>query len=80
MIFTIKIKNIRKIEEETGVSVEIDDDGILTLGSTEEDSLAAAKEMVEKSGQRGVPVILVEGHKKPIIGFDRDELEEALGL
>jgi glutaredoxin-like YruB-family protein len=41
---------------------------------------AAAKEMVEKSGQRGVPVILVEGHKKPIIGFDRDELEEALGL
>ncbi len=42
----IKGKNIRKIEEETGVSVEIDDDGILTLGSTEEDSLAAAKEMV----------------------------------
>ena len=41
-----KGKNIRKIEEETGVSVEIDDDGILTLGSTEEDSLAAAKEMV----------------------------------
>jgi len=41
-----KGKNIRKIEEETGVSVEIDDDGILTLGSTEEDSLAEAKEMV----------------------------------
>ena len=41
-----KGKNIRKIEEETGVSVEIDDDGILTLGSTEENSLAAAKEMV----------------------------------
>ena len=41
-----KGKNIRKIEEETGVSVEIDDDGILTLGSTEEDGLAAAKEMV----------------------------------
>jgi polyribonucleotide nucleotidyltransferase len=41
-----KGKNIRKIEEETGVSVEIDDDGILTLGSTEEEGLAAAKEMV----------------------------------
>ena len=41
-----KGKNIRKIEEETGVSVEIDDEGILTLGSTEEDSLAEAKEMV----------------------------------
>ena len=41
-----KGKNIRKIEEETGVSVEIDDDGILTLGSTEEEGLEAAKEMV----------------------------------
>ena len=41
-----KGKNIRKIEEETGVSVEIDDEGILTLGSTEEDSLSEAKEMV----------------------------------
>ena len=30
-----KGKNIKKIEEETGCSVEIDDDGILTLGSTE---------------------------------------------
>jgi len=41
-----KGKNIRKIEEETGCSVEIDDDGILTLGSTEEDAIAAGKEMV----------------------------------
>ena len=41
-----KGKNIRKIEEETGCSVEIDDDGILTLGSTEEDAISAGKEMV----------------------------------
>ncbi len=41
-----KGKNIRKIEEETGCSVEIDDDGILTLGSTEEAAIAAGKEMV----------------------------------
>tara|TARA_Y100001956_G_C4122194_1_gene188097 strand:- start:569 stop:2827 length:2259 start_codon:yes stop_codon:yes gene_type:complete len=41
-----KGKNIRKIEDETGVSVEIDDEGVLTLGSTEEESLIAAKEMV----------------------------------
>ncbi len=41
-----KGKNIKKIEEETGCSVEIDDDGILTLGSTEEESIAAGKEMV----------------------------------
>ena len=41
-----KGKNIKKIEEETGCSVEIDDDGILTLGSTEEDAILAGKEMV----------------------------------
>jgi len=41
-----KGKNIKKIEEETGCSVEIDDDGLLTLGSTEEDALEKAKEMV----------------------------------
>ena len=41
-----KGKNIKKIEEETGCTVEIDDDGILTLGSTEEESIAVAKEMV----------------------------------
>ena len=41
-----KGKNIKKIEEETGCSVEIDDDGILTLGSTEEDAIAAGKEIV----------------------------------
>ncbi len=41
-----KGKNIKKIEEETGCSVEIDDDGILTLGSTEEEAIAAGKAMV----------------------------------
>ena len=41
-----KGKNIKKIEEETGCSVEIYDDGILTLGSTEEDAIAAGKELV----------------------------------
>ena len=41
---------------------------------------AAAQEMIEKSGQRGVPVIFVEGREKPLIGFDQDALEEALGL
>ena len=36
----------------------------------------AANEMVEKSGQMGVPVIDVDG--KIIVGFDREELEKAL--
>ncbi len=35
-----------------------------------------AHEMIEKSGQQGVPVIDVNG--KIIIGFDRAKIEEAL--
>jgi polyribonucleotide nucleotidyltransferase len=41
-----KGKNIRNIEETTGVSVEIDDDGILTLGSTGDGDMEAAREIV----------------------------------
>ncbi|HLD76379.1 MAG TPA: glutaredoxin domain-containing protein [Candidatus Norongarragalinales archaeon] len=37
---------------------------------------AAAEQMVEKSGQLGVPVIDVDG--KIIVGFDRPALEKAL--
>ena len=40
----------------------------------------AAEEMIEKSGQRGVPVILIEGREEPLVGFDQDALEEALNL
>ena len=36
----------------------------------------AAKEMIEKSGQMGVPVIDIDG--KIIAGFDQAKLEEAL--
>lgn len=36
----------------------------------------AALEMVKKSGQRGVPVLDVNGNI--IVGFDRDELERLL--
>ncbi len=36
----------------------------------------AANEMVEKSGQMGVPVIDVDG--KIIVGFDKEELEKIL--
>ena len=42
-----------------------------------EDS-AAAKEMIIKSNQRGVPVIDIDG--KIIVGFDEDGLKSALGL
>lgn len=36
----------------------------------------AAREMIEKSGQMGVPVLDVNG--KIIVGFDQDAIEEAL--
>jgi glutaredoxin 3 len=38
----------------------------------------AAQEMVDKSGQMGVPVIDVDG--KIIVGFDREAIKQALGL
>jgi glutaredoxin 3 len=37
---------------------------------------AAQKEMVEKSGQMGVPVIDIDG--KILVGFDQAKIEEAL--
>jgi glutaredoxin len=37
----------------------------------------ALKEMVEKSGQFGVPVIDVDG--KIVVGFDRGMLEQLIG-
>jgi len=40
--------------------------------------LVKRKEMVEKSGQMGVPVILIDG--EVIMGFDEDKLREKLGL
>ncbi len=40
--------------------------------------LAKRKEMVEKSGQMGVPVIEIDG--KLSVGFDEAELKSALGV
>ena len=39
---------------------------------------AARDEMIQKSGQLGVPVIDVDG--KIIVGFDQPELKETLGI
>ncbi len=40
--------------------------------------LEKRKEMIDKSGQMGVPVIDVEG--KIIVGFDENEFAEAVGV
>lgn len=45
--------------------------------NVEEDE-KAAEEMIEKSGQMGVPVIEIDG--KIIIGFDRPAVEAALKI
>ena len=49
------------------------------VGYTEinvEEDEAAAEEMIEKSGQMGVPVIDIEG--EIIVGFNRNAIEKAL--
>ncbi len=38
----------------------------------------AAKEMVEKSGQMGVPVVDIDG--KIIVGFDKEAISKELGI
>jgi glutaredoxin 3 len=38
----------------------------------------AKKEMIEKSSQMGVPVLIIDGNI--VVGFDRQEIEAALGL
>lgn len=40
---------------------------------------AKRTEMLEKSGQMGVPVIVIDG-KDIIVGFDQERLGELLGL
>ena len=37
-----------------------------------------AQEMIDRSGQMGVPVIDVEG--AIVVGFDKDKIKEALGI
>lgn len=39
---------------------------------------SAAEEMIQKSGQMGVPVLDIEG--KIIVGFDKERIKQALGL
>jgi glutaredoxin 3 len=42
------------------------------------DDLAARQEMITKSGQMGVPVIMIGD--EIVVGFDEDALREKLGL
>jgi len=41
-----------------------------------------AREMIEKSGQMGVPVLVVDkdGQEEVIVGFDQNRIAEVLGI
>ncbi len=60
---------LKKFLEEKGVEYE-------EIDVSADD--VAAKEMVEKSGQMGVPVVEIDG--EVIVGFDRDKISKKLGL
>ncbi len=41
-----------------------------------------AKEMIEKTGQRGVPVVVIQndGEEEVIVGFNEEKLSDLLGI
>ncbi len=38
----------------------------------------AARDMIRRTGQRGVPVLLIGN--RPIVGFDREKIDKLLGI
>ena len=50
----------------------------ITFKEVDASSEAGAKEIMEKSGQMGVPVVNIDG--KIIVGFDEGKLKGALGV
>ncbi len=64
--FCLKVKQFLK-----GNNVEFED---IDVSADQE----KVQEMVEKSGQMGVPVLDIEG--EIIVGFDQDRIVQALGL
>lgn len=39
---------------------------------------AAARDLVRRTGQMGVPVVEIDG--RPVVGFDREAIDRLLGL
>jgi len=52
--------------------------GVDYVGYDVQTDLARRKEMVDKSGQMGVPVIFVDN--KMVMGFDEDKLKKLLDI
>jgi len=64
--YCVTLKNFLKDK-----GVEFED---VNVGQNKE----AAREMIEKSGQSGVPVMEIDGEM--VVGFDRDKITNLLGL
>ena len=62
-------RRTKEFFKENGIKYEEKDVG---------NDLKAAKEMIKKSGQQGVPVIDIEG--EIFVGFDENALKKALGI
>ncbi len=60
----------------------LDDNNVTYTSYDVSTDQAKAEEMVQKSGQMGVPVIVVEkdGSEEVIVGFDQGKLTSLLGL
>jgi glutaredoxin len=56
----------------------LDEHKIAYTGVDVSEDEKAAQEMIQKSGQMGVPVIDIDG--EIIVGFDRDAIAKKLGL
>ncbi len=60
----------------------LDDNNVSYESHNVAEDQAKAEEMVQKSGQMGVPVIVVEkdGQEEVIVGFDQGKLQSMLDL
>lgn len=56
----------------------LDEKGIAFEGVDVSSDANAQKEMIDKSGQMGVPVLDIDG--KIVIGFDKEKIDEILNL
>ncbi|MFO7768967.1 MAG: polyribonucleotide nucleotidyltransferase [bacterium] len=62
-------KTIRSIQEATGVKIDIDDDGLVTIASVEKDGAEQAFKMVSSMVEEAEPGKIYEGTVKTVVKF-----------
>jgi glutaredoxin-like YruB-family protein len=61
----------------------LDEKGVKYENIEVDHNVKAAQEMLEKSGQMGVPFTVIkkeDDHEETILGFDKEKLDQVLGL